>query len=68
MPADDYLDSTTALFVGVFVAALFGFAALLAYVAAGDVVPAARALAGALAGLGVVFLLASLAAAALLAR
>ncbi|MFC6825579.1 hypothetical protein [Halopelagius fulvigenes] len=68
MPADDYLDATTAAFVGVFVAGLFGFAALLAYVAAGDLIPAVRALSGALAGLGVVFLLLSLAAAALLAR
>jgi hypothetical protein len=46
----------TALFVGGFVAGLFWFAALLAFLAAGGSLPVVRALAAALAGLGAVFL------------
>jgi hypothetical protein len=57
--ADDFLDPKMALFVGVFVAALFWFAAVLVYVAAGGLVPAVTGLATALAGLGGVFLLAA---------
>jgi hypothetical protein len=45
------------LFVGGFVAGLFWFAALLAFVAAGDSLPIVGALANALAALGAVFLL-----------
>lgn len=46
----------TVLFVGGFVAGLFWFAALLAFVAAGGSLPVVRALAAALAALGVAFL------------
>jgi hypothetical protein len=60
VPADDYLDSTFVLFVGGFVAALFGFAAAVVYVTTGDVVPEALGIVSALAALGGVFFLAAL--------
>nr|WP_231751735.1 hypothetical protein [Halogeometricum sp. CBA1124] len=56
VPADDYLDPRTALFVGGFVAFLFWFAGGLAYVAAGEVLPTVRTFALVFAGLGFVFL------------
>ncbi|WP_177232568.1 hypothetical protein [Halogeometricum rufum] len=55
MPADDYLDPRTALFVGGFVAFLFWFAGGLAYVAAGEVLPTVRTFALVFVGLGFVF-------------
>ncbi|SFR41991.1 hypothetical protein [Halogeometricum limi] len=66
MPADDYLDPWTALFVGGFVAALFWFAAGLAFVAAGDVLPTVRAFSLVFVGLGGAFLLAGVVVAAVL--
>jgi hypothetical protein len=56
VPADDYLDPETALFVGGFVAFLFWFAGGLAYVAAGEVLPTVRTFAFVFAGLGFAFL------------
>ncbi|KAB1196339.1 MULTISPECIES: hypothetical protein [Haloferax] len=55
MPADDYLTPTFVLFVGGFVAAIFFFGAILAYVASGGV-EAVSGLALGLAGIGGVFL------------
>jgi hypothetical protein len=68
VPADDYLDPQTALFVGGFVAVLFWFAAGLAFVAAGDVLPVVRAFALGFVALGALFLLAGVALAAALHR
>jgi hypothetical protein len=62
--ADDFLDPKMAVFVGVFVAALFWFAAVLVFVAGGGLVPAVNGLAAALAGLGGLFLFAALVLAA----
>ncbi|KAB1188511.1 MULTISPECIES: hypothetical protein [Haloferax] len=55
MPADDYLTPTFVLFVGGFVAAIFFFGAVLAYVASGGV-EAVTGLALGLAGIGGLFL------------
>ncbi|ELZ26468.1 hypothetical protein C474_20009 [Halogeometricum pallidum JCM 14848] len=68
MPADDYLDSQTALFVGGFVAVLFWFAAGLAFVAGGDALPVVRAFALGFVGLGALFFLIGVVVAAALRR
>lgn len=68
VPADDYLDPRMALFVGGFVAVLFWFAAGLAFVAAGDILPTVRAFAFGFVGLGFLFLLVGVVLAAVLRR
>ncbi|ADQ67365.1 hypothetical protein C499_07945 [Halogeometricum borinquense DSM 11551] len=64
VPADDYFDARTALFVGGFVALVFWFAGALTYVAAGDILPTVRAFAFVFVGTGFVFLFAGVVVAA----